>query len=51
MLPPPYGPGEWSGAAIWGSQPSIDVERQQVFIATGNVSNADIPIFATENGL
>lgn len=26
----------WSGAAIWGSQPSIDQSRGQVFIATGN---------------
>ncbi|CAO1600555.1 hypothetical protein XANCAGTX0491_004238 [Xanthoria calcicola] len=27
----------YSGAAIWGSQPSIDPNRNQVFIATGNV--------------
>ena len=27
----------FSGAAIWGSQPSIDRKRGQVFIATGNV--------------
>lgn len=27
----------FSGAAIWGSQPSIDTKRNQVFIATGNV--------------
>ncbi|KAL8820388.1 MAG: hypothetical protein Q9223_001378 [Gallowayella weberi] len=27
----------FSGAAIWGSQPSIDPKRNQVFIATGNV--------------
>ena len=27
----------FSGAAIWGSQPSIDPVRNQVFIATGNV--------------
>lgn len=26
----------WSGAAVWGSQPSIDQSRGQVFIATGN---------------
>ncbi|KAK4034666.1 hypothetical protein C8A01DRAFT_49001 [Parachaetomium inaequale] len=26
----------WSGAGIWGSQPSIDVRRNQVFFATGN---------------
>jgi len=28
---------EWSGSALWGSQPSIDAMRNQVFIATGNV--------------
>ena len=27
----------FTGAAIWGSQPSIDAKRKQVFIATGNV--------------
>ena len=27
----------FTGAAIWGSQPSIDPKRNQVFIATGNV--------------
>ena len=27
----------FSGTAIWGSQPSIDAKRKQVFIATGNV--------------
>lgn len=35
MLPSPA--GNWSGAAIWGSQPAIDEARSQVFIATGNV--------------
>ncbi|KAB5539218.1 quinon protein alcohol dehydrogenase-like superfamily [Coniochaeta sp. 2T2.1] len=39
MLPPddPKQPGAWSGAAIWGSEPSIDVGRRQVYYATGNV--------------
>ncbi|KAL8889433.1 MAG: hypothetical protein Q9192_006019, partial [Flavoplaca navasiana] len=27
----------FTGAAIWGSQPAIDPKRSQVFIATGNV--------------
>ncbi|KAL8691463.1 MAG: hypothetical protein Q9224_004171 [Gallowayella concinna] len=27
----------FTGAAIWGSQPSVDPKRSQVFIATGNV--------------
>lgn len=38
MLPVPQ--GNWSGNAIWGSQPSIDPIRSQVFIATGNIYNA-----------
>ncbi|OIW29298.1 Quino protein alcohol dehydrogenase-like protein [Coniochaeta ligniaria NRRL 30616] len=39
MLPAddPKQPGAWSGAAIWGSEPSIDAGRRQVFYATGNV--------------
>ena len=28
---------QWSGASLWGGSPSIDVARQQVFVATGNV--------------
>ncbi|KAA8629559.1 hypothetical protein SMACR_08673 [Sordaria macrospora] len=27
----------WSGAGVWGSQPSIDEKRNQVFFGTGNV--------------
>ena len=38
MLPDP--PVDWSGNAVWGSQPSIDEARSQVFIATGNVYTA-----------
>lgn len=34
-LPPPYGPGGWSGASVWGSQAAIDVKRNQVVVATG----------------
>eukprot|EP00246_Nothoceros_aenigmaticus_P017641 TRINITY_DN880_c0_g1_i10.p1 TRINITY_DN880_c0_g1~~TRINITY_DN880_c0_g1_i10.p1 ORF type:complete len:530 (-),score=61.71 TRINITY_DN880_c0_g1_i10:871-2460(-) len=30
-------PGGYSGAAIWGSSPSIDVKRKLVYLATGNV--------------
>jgi len=33
MLPLNQG---WAGAAVWGSQPSIDAVQSQVFIATGN---------------
>ncbi|KAM7193225.1 Quinonprotein alcohol dehydrogenase-like superfamily [Rhypophila sp. PSN 637] len=32
----PSGKG-WSGAGVWGSQPSIDERRKQVFFGTGNV--------------
>ena len=34
MVPPD---SNFTGAAIWGSQPAIDPTRDQVFIATGNV--------------
>lgn len=34
MIPPG---SNFSGAAIWGSQPAIDPIREQVFIATGNI--------------
>ncbi|KAF2403537.1 Quino protein alcohol dehydrogenase-like protein [Trichodelitschia bisporula] len=27
----------WSGSAIWGSQPSIDPGRKQLYVATGNI--------------
>ncbi|KAM7208398.1 Quinonprotein alcohol dehydrogenase-like superfamily [Naviculisporaceae sp. PSN 640] len=33
----PSTPGRWSGAAIWGSQPAIDIPRNQIYYATGNV--------------
>ncbi|KAH8900653.1 Quino protein alcohol dehydrogenase-like protein [Thozetella sp. PMI_491] len=26
----------WAGASVWGSQPSIDAARSQVFVGTGN---------------
>jgi hypothetical protein len=32
----PEGQG-WAGAGVWGSQPSIDPVRNQVFIGTGNL--------------
>uniref|UniRef100_A0A803N051 Pyrrolo-quinoline quinone repeat domain-containing protein n=2 Tax=Chenopodium quinoa TaxID=63459 RepID=A0A803N051_CHEQI len=41
MLPDNQGKqGEYSGAAIWGSSPSIDVSRNLVYIATGNLYSA-----------
>lgn len=29
--------GNWSGVAVWGSQPSIDTARNQLFFGTGNL--------------
>ncbi|KAJ8103655.1 Quino protein alcohol dehydrogenase-like protein [Lipomyces tetrasporus] len=48
-LPEPRGVGGWSGGAIWGSQPSIDPERGQVFIATGNVYAAPAAVQVCQN--
>jgi outer membrane protein assembly factor BamB len=43
------GPGTWSGASIWGSQPSIDPRRGQVFFATGNLYSAPEEYLKCEN--
>ncbi|XP_031096289.1 uncharacterized protein LOC116000359 [Ipomoea triloba] len=41
MLPDNKGKtGEYAGAAIWGSSPSIDAYRGHVYIATGNLYSA-----------
>ncbi|KAK6913230.1 Pyrrolo-quinoline quinone repeat [Dillenia turbinata] len=41
MLPDNNGSrGEYAGAAVWGSSPSIDINRNQVYIATGNLYSA-----------
>ncbi|KAK9925116.1 hypothetical protein M0R45_033455 [Rubus argutus] len=41
MLPDNFGKfGEYAGAAIWGSSPSIDVARNHVYIATSNMYSA-----------
>ncbi|XVF60457.1 hypothetical protein PTKIN_Ptkin08bG0048300 [Pterospermum kingtungense] len=41
MLPENFGKrGEYAGAAIWGSSPSIDVRGNHVYIATGNLYSA-----------
>ncbi|KAL5722666.1 hypothetical protein ACHQM5_006157 [Ranunculus cassubicifolius] len=40
-LPDNFGQrGEYAGAAIWGSSPSIDVKRNLVYVATGNLYSA-----------
>jgi len=36
--------GEYAGAAIWGSSPSIDVSRNHVYIATGNLYSVPLNI-------
>ncbi len=39
MTPPPphiFARPDFTGAAVWGSAPAIDVARRQVYIATGN---------------
>ncbi|KAG4922645.1 hypothetical protein JHK86_051458 [Glycine max] len=36
--------GEYAGAAIWGSSPSIDVKRNHVYIGTGNLYSAPLHI-------
>ncbi|KAL9297165.1 hypothetical protein ACSQ67_023061 [Phaseolus vulgaris] len=36
--------GKYAGAAIWGSSPSIDVHRNHVYIATGNLYSAPLEI-------
>lgn len=41
MLPDNGGSlGGYSGAAIWGSSPAIDISRRQVYVATGNLYTA-----------
>ncbi|XP_021674387.2 uncharacterized protein LOC110660389 [Hevea brasiliensis] len=45
MLPDNQGKrGEYAGAAIWGSSPSIDISRNHVYIATGNLYSAPLRI-------
>ncbi|KAL5722672.1 hypothetical protein ACHQM5_006163 [Ranunculus cassubicifolius] len=40
-LPDNFGQrGEYAGAAIWGSSPSIDKKRNQVYVSTGNLYSA-----------
>ncbi|KAI4352309.1 hypothetical protein L6164_006573 [Bauhinia variegata] len=41
MLPDNFGQrGEYAGASLWGSSPSIDVIRNHVYIGTGNLYSA-----------
>lgn len=36
--------GGYSGAALWGSSPSIDIKRGLVYVATGNLYSAPDPV-------
>ena len=41
MLPDNGGKlGGYSGAAVWGSSPAIDIKRRLVYVGTGNLYNA-----------
>ncbi|XP_028248203.1 uncharacterized protein LOC114425471 isoform X1 [Glycine soja] len=45
MLPDNHGQrGEYAGAAVWGSSPSIDASRNHIYIATGNLYSAPLDI-------
>ncbi|XP_061367094.1 uncharacterized protein LOC133310215 [Gastrolobium bilobum] len=45
MLPDNHGnKGEYAGAALWGSSPSIDALRNLVYIATGNLYSVPLRI-------
>lgn len=49
MIQGPVGPGQWSGASVWGSQPAIDVKRGNVHVATGNVYSVPMAVQACIN--
>ena len=40
---------DFSGAAIWGSQPAIDPIRKQVFVSTGNLYSLPLDFQACQN--
>ncbi|BAT83387.1 uncharacterized protein HKW66_Vig0110240 [Vigna angularis] len=45
MVPDNHGKkGEYAGAAVWGSSPSIDASRNHIYIATGNLYSAPLEI-------
>ncbi|TYI86327.1 hypothetical protein E1A91_D04G057600v1 [Gossypium mustelinum] len=44
-LPDNFGQkGEYAGAAIWGSSPSIDTTRNHIYVSTGNLYSAPLRI-------
>ncbi|KAJ0478726.1 putative polyvinyl alcohol dehydrogenase (cytochrome) [Helianthus annuus] len=45
MLPANNGSSdEYAGAAIWGSSPSIDIQRNSIYIGTGNMYSAPLNV-------
>ena len=49
MIPEAEAALGWSGIGIWGSQPSVDTGRRQVFIATGNTYSIPDVIIDCQN--
>ncbi len=49
MIPPSLVATGWSGVGVWGSQPSIDVSRNQVFFATGNTYSIPLLVAQCQN--
>ena len=49
MIPEAQAAAGWSGAAVWGSQPSIDASRGQVLFATGNTYSVPEVIIECQN--
>lgn len=49
MIPDAQAAQGWSGVGVWGSQPSIDTVRRQVFIATGNTYSIPDVIIECQN--
>jgi outer membrane protein assembly factor BamB len=43
------GLNNWSGVGIWGSQPSVDPARNQLFIATGNTYKMPLSYVQCQN--
>ncbi|XP_071691199.1 uncharacterized protein [Rutidosis leptorrhynchoides] len=45
MLPDNHGGiNEYAGAGLWGSSPSIDIKRNAIYIATGNMYHAPLNV-------
>jgi hypothetical protein len=49
MIPEKYVEEGWAGVGVWGGQPSIDIDRNQVYIGTGNVYTMPESVIACFN--